>query len=615
MRALFLIALMMLLVLEAAPLDAQEPSVSADEGGVAIGGDVRDSEITIGVPLGQVDELVRERIRPLEALTESQRDTIGLLKQNLELTQGQVRAALEIVGEKDVPSEKLAAKLIAIAQQFRELRATAAAEPGDDAEIAALKTQAQEAIDAGDLSRADELLVEILTKQLAQRDRLASNAATTLARRGEVALAGLEYVNAAEHFAGAAHTLPLGEEYSDRRFDYLQREANALFRQGDEFGQNEHLLGAVDRYQDVLQIVVRARMPPEWAATQNDLGFALLRLGEREGGAARLEEAVTAFRAALVERTRERVPLDWADTQNNLGLALQILGERASGTARLEEAVAAHRAALEERTRTQAPIGWGHTQNNLGIALMRLGERESGTVRLNEAAEAYREALKELTRARVPLDWAQVQSNLGIALWQLGERERSTVRLEEAVTAYRAALEERTRVRVPLGWAQTQNNLGIVLMRLGQARFRLGDDERGMARLEDGVAAFRSALEERIRERVPLDWAMTQYDLGSALQTLGERESGTARLEEAVVAYRASLEERTRESAPLQWARAQHNLAIVLLVLFDRTSNRPFVNGALEAVNDASEEFRKAKAAYEIDKAERLRAEVLRRMR
>ena len=43
------------------------------------------------------------------------------------------------------------------------------------------------------------------------------------------------------------------------------------------------------------------------------------------------------------------------------------------------------------------------------------------------------------------------------------------------------------------------------------------------------------------RERVPLDWAMTQNNLGDALRALGERESGTARLEEAVAAYRPAL--------------------------------------------------------------------------
>ena len=45
------------------------------------------------------------------------------------------------------------------------------------------------------------------------------------------------------------------------------------------------------------------------------------------------------------------------------------------------------------------------------------------------------------------------------------------------------------------------------------------------------------------RERVPLDWAMTQNNLGIALLRLGERESGTAKLEEAVAAFREALKE------------------------------------------------------------------------
>jgi hypothetical protein len=79
-------------------------------------------------------------------------------------------------------------------------------------------------------------------------------------------------------------------------------------------------------------------------------------------------------------------------------------------------------------------------------------------------------------------------------------------------------------------------------------------------RLEQAVAAYRAALEERTRDRVPLQWAGTQNNLGTALATLGERESGTARLEEAVAAYRAALEERTRDRVPLQWAGTQMNL-------------------------------------------------------
>jgi hypothetical protein len=50
------------------------------------------------------------------------------------------------------------------------------------------------------------------------------------------------------------------------------------------------------------------------------------------------------------------------------------------------------------------------------------------------------------------------------------------------------------------------------------------------------------SIRELTRERVPLDWAMTQMNLGAALARLGERESGTAHLEQAVEGYRLALE-------------------------------------------------------------------------
>ena len=118
--------------------------------------------------------------------------------------------------------------------------------------------------------------------------------------------------------------------------------------------------------------------------------------------------------------------------------------------------------------------------------------------------------------------------DLGNALFTLGERESGTAHLEEAIDAYRVALQEWSRDRVPLQWAAAQNNLGNALARLGER-------ESGTPRLEEAVTAYRAALQERARERVPLDWAMTQTNLGNALWRLGERESGTARLEEAVV--------------------------------------------------------------------------------
>ena len=141
--------------------------------------------------------------------------------------------------------------------------------------------------------------------------------------------------------------------------------------------------------------------------------------------------------------------------------------------------------------------------------------------------------------AQGPDQRSEVRNDLAIALWRLGSRESGTARLVEAVEAYRAALEERTRERVPLGWAMTQNNLGVALQSLGER-------ESGTARLTEAVEAYRAALTEYTRERVPLDWAMTQNNLGNALARLGARASGTARFTEAVEVFRAALTERTR---------------------------------------------------------------------
>ena len=147
---------------------------------------------------------------------------------------------------------------------------------------------------------------------------------------------------------------------------------------------------------------------------------------------------------------------------------------------------------------------------------MRLGERESGELglaRLREAVTAYRAALQERTRDRVPLDWAATQNRLGNALmllsgfglWDLDEKAL----LAQAVEAYRAALQERTRDRVPLDWAATQNNLGNALRRSGKT-----ED------LADAIAAYRAALEETSRERDPLQWALIQSNIGGALWEL-----------------------------------------------------------------------------------------------
>ena len=65
---------------------------------------------------------------------------------------------------------------------------------------------------------------------------------------------------------------------------------------------------------------------------------------------------------------------------------------------------------------------------------------------------------------------AQVQFILAGSLLTFGEQVGNNEPLEEAVAAYREALTEYTRERVPLQWAMTQNNLGNALRTLGERR-------------------------------------------------------------------------------------------------------------------------------------------------
>ena len=536
-----------------ASINAASAQVRADTGGIAIGGSVTGSTINIGVPQEKVNELVRDAKRPLEELTTQQRENIALLKEKLDLNERQVRAALGVLGENDIPPERLAAKLVEIAERFKDLQATALAQPGDSPTIISLKADAQKAIDAGELAKADALLAEVEDEQRLGLDRVAVNAAETSARRGEIALIRLRYAEAANHFANAAGAFPANSAHEDKRISYLQRQANAFYLQGEEFGDNGALLSAIEGIKRLLEMTPRKRAPLEWAATQNNLGTALSRVGERQSGTAKLEEAVVAYREALKELTRDRVPLEWAMTQNNLGAALYRLGERESGTAKLEEAVVAYREALKERTPEQVPLDWASTQHNLGYALQALGERESGTAKLEEAVVAYREALKERTRERVPLEWAQTQNNLGNALFRFEEHKSGTTKLEEAVVAYREVLKERTRERVPLDWAQTQHNLGSALQVIGER-------QGGTMNLEQAVAAFSEALKERTRERVPLDWASSLGNQGVALMVLADRRKDIAMAKNALSQINTAFETMRRGGHAPNAAYYKHQL-------------------------------------------------------
>jgi hypothetical protein len=78
-----------------------------------------------GIPPEQLTTLIRQH----EDHSETQKKLIARLEKDLDLNERQMREALRIVGENDVPDEHLGAKLVEIAGYFENLKSGALASP------------------------------------------------------------------------------------------------------------------------------------------------------------------------------------------------------------------------------------------------------------------------------------------------------------------------------------------------------------------------------------------------------------------------------------------------------------------------------------------------------
>ena len=122
-----------------------------------------------------------------QSLALARKEEIDQLQRTLDLTNGQIRAAFEGLGEKNIPTEQLATKLLEFAKRLREVSSLAAIEPGDTAKIVELKKQAQEFVNAGLIEQADGILEQVESQQRDIERATVANLAKTIATRGTIA--------------------------------------------------------------------------------------------------------------------------------------------------------------------------------------------------------------------------------------------------------------------------------------------------------------------------------------------------------------------------------------------------------------------------------------------
>ena len=351
-------------------------------------------------------------------------------------------------------------------------------------------------------------------------------AASSTAAEGGVALTERHYKEAADLFGQAARRSPERIQERTRRLSRCAQ-GQALYRQGDELGDNVALSERIEVYRAALTERTREQIPLDWATTQNDLGIALRMLGERESRTDATRGGNRGLSLGAGGTTRERVPLDWAMTQNDLGNALEMLGEWESRTARLEEAVVAFR----RRSRSARASGFCSIgRRRRTISASRFGGLASGRAGRRGWRPPSRPIARRLRSARA----SGFRSN-GRERRKSRRRARDGWRAREQ---YRESSKRRSR---PIGGA-------------GRT------DPRS-----------RSA---RLGGHAEQSWQLL-------LEALGERESRTARLEEAVAAYGAAMEEHTRERAPLDWAASFGSQGVAMMLIADRTNDAAMAETAV----------------------------------
>src|SRR3954470_1895075 len=136
-----------------APCLAQQNIVAP--GGVAVGHDVINSPITFGLKPEEVQKLTEAAARGAAGPLTS---TIVDLSKRLGVTEDATKTLLRIVGEQDVPLERLSETLLRVANDYKRLQAQAAALNSDNPIARDLVTQAKTAIGLGQFEQAHQLL-------------------------------------------------------------------------------------------------------------------------------------------------------------------------------------------------------------------------------------------------------------------------------------------------------------------------------------------------------------------------------------------------------------------------------------------------------------------------
>ena len=225
---------------------------------VAVAGSAVGNSITcnFGLTPDQLRQLTEAAVR---GATDAQQEHVDKVSKTLGLTESAAKNLLRIVGDDaNVSEDKLAEALTKAAADYRRLQTQVAALNPGNPSASALVDQAKTEIESGNFGQAHKLLrdatqAQIAAAQEARRIREQAQAAedaqwlgaaSSTAAEGDVALTERKFDQAARLFGQAAGYV--SSDHKKERGDYLLRQADALYREGGERGDNSALREAIE---------------------------------------------------------------------------------------------------------------------------------------------------------------------------------------------------------------------------------------------------------------------------------------------------------------------------------------------------------------------------------
>src|SRR5499433_3242866 len=196
-------------------------SVQATTCASAVGGDVRDTTITVvcGMPSEQVVALVGLAASPQAGdRAELMARLSALVPASSQLRVEAIAKFFQLLGEVPVEESELADRFAQIASEHRRLLEDVKSLRVNDPEVQALRQQAAAALEIADHTTAFARLTQARTIVTTKRETLARvlddqkrEEAALVFEQARVELARLAYKQAAELFAEAARLLPAGD--------------------------------------------------------------------------------------------------------------------------------------------------------------------------------------------------------------------------------------------------------------------------------------------------------------------------------------------------------------------------------------------------------------------